>query len=66
MRAQVLSWSSTSFDGTYQLAKAQSVSFNEYKSSTKRDWVTERQDLVSLFGEFSSALCRDLQQTDFH
>jgi hypothetical protein len=51
MRTQVLSWSSASFDGTYQFAKAQSVSLNEYKSSRKREWVTERQDLVSLFGK---------------
>lgn len=54
MRTQVLSWSSASFDGTYQFAKAQSIAFNEYKSSTKRDWVTERQDLVSLFGKWLS------------
>ncbi|KIM25787.1 hypothetical protein M408DRAFT_330981 [Serendipita vermifera MAFF 305830] len=56
MRAQVVSWSSATFDGTYQFAKAQSISFNEYKSSVKRDWVTERQDLVSLFGNVQTKL----------
>jgi hypothetical protein len=50
MRSQVISWSTATFDGTYQFAKSQSTLFTEYKSSTKRDWVTERQDLVSLFG----------------
>ncbi|KAG8751399.1 hypothetical protein FRC14_007943 [Serendipita sp. 396] len=56
MRTQVVSWASASFDGTYQYAKSQSVLFTEYKSTTKRDWVTERQDLVSLFGNIQTKL----------
>ncbi|PVF98471.1 hypothetical protein CPB86DRAFT_806806 [Serendipita vermifera] len=56
MRSQVLKWASATFDGTYQFAKAQSHLFAEYKSTTKRDWVTERQDLVSLFGNIQTKL----------
>ncbi|KAG8793175.1 hypothetical protein FRC16_011058 [Serendipita sp. 398] len=56
MRTQVVSWASASFDGTYQYAKSQSVLFTEYKSTTKRDWVTERQDLVSLFDSIKDKL----------
>ncbi|GJJ15565.1 hypothetical protein Clacol_009843 [Clathrus columnatus] len=43
-------WLTASFKGTYVDATEQSTSFQVYKSTTKREWVTERQDLSTLFG----------------
>ncbi|CAG7853524.1 Alpha-actinin-2 AltName: Full=Alpha-actinin skeletal muscle isoform 2; AltName: Full=F-actin cross-linking protein [Serendipita indica DSM 11827] len=56
MRTQIVTWSSATFDGTYHYAKTQSALFNDYKLSTKRTWVTERQDLVSLFVNIQTKL----------
>ena len=49
-------WSASSFTGTYPDAKAHSAAFQAYKSSTKREWVTERQDLATLFGNVQTKL----------
>ena len=53
IRAQ---WSSQVFTGTYTDAKEQSAEFTAYKQSTKRTWVTERQDLATLFGNVQTKL----------
>ena len=49
-------WASSTFTGTYTDAKEQSTSFNEYKHTTKRTWVTERQDVTTLFGNIQTKL----------
>jgi len=49
-------WAASSFTGSYADAKSHSAAFQEYKSSKKREWVTERQDLVTLFGNVQTKL----------
>ncbi|KAI5980717.1 calponin homology domain-containing protein [Pisolithus albus] len=49
-------WAASVFAGTYADAKAQSASFHRYKHSTKRNWVTERQDITTLFGNIQTKL----------
>jgi len=49
-------WSSTTFTGTYADAKEKSVVFITYKQTTKREWVTERQNLVTLFSNVQTKL----------
>ncbi|PAV17111.1 actin cross-linking [Pyrrhoderma noxium] len=49
-------WASTRFDGTYQDAKAQAATFLTYKQTTKRTWVTERQDVATLLGNVITKL----------
>ncbi|KJA20162.1 hypothetical protein HYPSUDRAFT_142622 [Hypholoma sublateritium FD-334 SS-4] len=49
-------WSSQVFTGTYGDAKEQSAEFTTYKQTTKRTWVTERQDLATLFGNVQTKL----------
>lgn len=49
-------WASSQFDGTYQDAKTQSTHFLAYKQTTKREWVTERQDVATLFGNVQTKL----------
>ncbi|KAF8583127.1 actin cross-linking [Ramaria rubella] len=49
-------WSASTFSGTYADAKAHSATFQAYKSSIKREWVTERQDLATLFGNVQTKL----------
>lgn len=49
-------WTASVFAGTYADAKAQSASFHKYKHSTKRSWVTERQDITTLFGNIQTKL----------
>lgn len=49
-------WTASEFAGTYADAKAQSASFHGYKHSTKRSWVTERQDITTLFGNIQTKL----------
>ncbi|KAF9468633.1 calponin homology domain-containing protein, partial [Collybia nuda] len=51
-----LRWAATVFSGTYTDAKAQSVNFTTYKHTTKRSWVTERQDVATLFGNVQTKL----------
>jgi len=49
-------WASSRFDGTYADAKAQSAQFLVYKQTAKRTWVTERQDVATLFGNVQTKL----------
>ncbi|KDR83148.1 hypothetical protein GALMADRAFT_56855 [Galerina marginata CBS 339.88] len=49
-------WSSQLLDGSYADAKEQSAAFTIYKQTTKRSWVTERQDLATLFGNVQTKL----------
>lgn len=49
-------WSASVFTGTYYDAKEHSSDFTEYKQTTKRTWVTERQDVATLFGNVQTKL----------
>lgn len=49
-------WAATVFSGSYTDAKALSMDFATYKQTTKRAWVTERQDLATLFGNIQTKL----------
>ncbi|KAG6332187.1 hypothetical protein ID866_6902 [Astraeus odoratus] len=49
-------WAASKFTGTYADAKEQSASFNKYKHTVKRSWVTERQDVTSLLGNIQTKL----------
>ncbi|KAF9517196.1 hypothetical protein BS47DRAFT_1371436 [Hydnum rufescens UP504] len=49
-------WAQTTFTGTYTDARDHSTELNVYKQTTKREWVTEKQDLASLFGNVQTKL----------
>ncbi|KZS93628.1 actinin-like protein [Sistotremastrum niveocremeum HHB9708] len=49
-------WSSTTFTRSYVDVKQHSSSFQTYKQTTKREWVTEKQDVVTLFGNVQTKL----------
>ncbi|CAA7270705.1 unnamed protein product [Cyclocybe aegerita] len=49
-------WASQVFTGTYTDAKEQSAEFTNYKQTTKRTWVIERQDVATLFGNVQTKL----------
>ena len=49
-------WAASVFMGTYADAKEQSAQFTTYKQTTKRTWVTERQDVITLFGNVQTKL----------
>ncbi|KAF9013185.1 calponin homology domain-containing protein [Cyathus striatus] len=49
-------WETAEFTGTYTDAKAHSAEFTTYKQTTKRKWVTERQDVTTLFGNIQTKL----------
>ncbi|KXN81804.1 Alpha-actinin-like protein 1 [Leucoagaricus sp. SymC.cos] len=49
-------WNTIVFDGTYNDAKQQSADFATYKKTTKREWVTEKQDIATLFGNIQTKL----------
>ncbi|KAG6853929.1 hypothetical protein C0991_012420 [Blastosporella zonata] len=49
-------WAATVFSGSYTDAKQQSADFTTYKQTTKRTWVTERQDVATLFGNVQTKL----------
>ncbi|KAF2637776.1 alpha-actin-like proteinin [Massarina eburnea CBS 473.64] len=49
-------WEESTFDGTYNDAKGQSVKFTEYKRKYKRTWVAEKSDLVGLLGNIKTKL----------
>ncbi|KAG5646521.1 hypothetical protein DXG03_003288 [Asterophora parasitica] len=49
-------WEATIFSGSYVDAKQQSSDFTTYKQTTKRTWVTERQDVATLFGNVQTKL----------
>ncbi len=56
MCSKVLEWARATFDGTYQNAKAESSALATYKTSEKRIWVTERQDLITLYSNVQTKL----------
>ncbi|TFK73645.1 actinin-like protein [Pluteus cervinus] len=49
-------WATTVFVGTYADAKVQSADFTRYKQTLKRTWVTEKQDIATLFGNVQTKL----------
>ncbi|KAG6916315.1 hypothetical protein DXG01_007364 [Tephrocybe rancida] len=49
-------WAATVFSGSYTDAKELSADFATYKQTTKRIWVTERQDVGTLFGNVQTKL----------
>ncbi|KDQ62617.1 hypothetical protein JAAARDRAFT_122659 [Jaapia argillacea MUCL 33604] len=49
-------WDSAHFSGTYLDAKDHSSSFTMYKQTTKRKWVTEKQDVATLFTNVQTKL----------
>ena len=49
-------WSATAFTGSYTDAKGFSTDFTSYKQTTKRTWVTEKQDATTLFGDVQTKL----------
>ncbi|PFH51257.1 hypothetical protein AMATHDRAFT_75099 [Amanita thiersii Skay4041] len=49
-------WYASVFTGTYVDAKEQSAEFTTYKQTTKRTWVTEKQDVATLFGNVQTKL----------
>lgn len=49
-------WAAIKFTGTYQDAKEHASSFHKYKQTTKRQWVTEKQDVFTLFGNVQTKL----------
>ncbi|KAI5897235.1 uncharacterized protein SCHCODRAFT_02616967 [Schizophyllum commune H4-8] len=42
-------WESSVFNGNYASAKQQSADFLHYKQTRKREWVTEKQEVTTLF-----------------
>ncbi|THH15844.1 hypothetical protein EW146_g4689 [Bondarzewia mesenterica] len=49
-------WAAVKFTGTYADAKEHSASFAAYKQTKKRTWVTEKQDVATLFGNVQTKL----------
>jgi hypothetical protein len=49
-------WSAATFDGTYADAREQSNQFNAYKKNKKREWVSEKADLVNLLGNIKTKM----------
>jgi predicted membrane GTPase involved in stress response len=50
------SWSSTTPPNTYPEAIAHLARFAEYKKTTKRSWVRERQELAALYSNIQTKL----------
>ena len=49
-------WAAIEFEGTYADAMNHSVKFSTYKQTIKRNWVTEKQDLATLFSNVQTKL----------
>ncbi len=49
-------WAAHKFTGTYSDAKEHANNFQKYKQSSKRMWVTEKQDITTLFGNVQTKL----------
>ncbi|EMD40209.1 hypothetical protein CERSUDRAFT_151252 [Gelatoporia subvermispora B] len=49
-------WATIQFTGSYADAQGQYASFMKYKQTTKRTWVTEKQDVTTLFGNVQTKL----------
>ncbi|KAK6542451.1 hypothetical protein TWF694_006405 [Orbilia ellipsospora] len=56
IRAMREAWSSSTFKGTYADAKDALAQLNDFKRSSKRDWVSEKAELVSLLGNIKTKL----------
>lgn len=54
--AKKTEWSSTTFTGSYSDVKESSSKFQSYKQTVKRNWVTEKQDLITLYGNVQTKL----------
>ncbi|KAF7795394.1 hypothetical protein EIP86_006552 [Pleurotus ostreatoroseus] len=49
-------WAAIKFTGTYTDAREHASNFQKYKLTTKRQWVTEKQDVSDLFGNVQTKL----------
>ena len=49
-------WSTATFSGTYADVKERAADHAQYKQTTKRQWVTEKQDVATLFGNVQTKL----------
>lgn len=49
-------WANATFTGTYIDAKEQAQQIAQYKRSSKRSWVAEKAELVSLLGNIKTKL----------
>ena len=49
-------WAAVKFAGTYADAKEHLANFAMYKQTKKRAWVTEKQDVTTLFGNVQTKL----------
>jgi hypothetical protein len=49
-------WAASVFTGSYADARQQAMNFADYKQSTKREWVAEKQDVATLFGNVQTKL----------
>ncbi|KAA1469945.1 hypothetical protein DENSPDRAFT_920749 [Dentipellis sp. KUC8613] len=49
-------WESVKFTGTYPDVKNHAAEFATYKQTKKRTWVTEKQDIATLFGNVQTKL----------
>ncbi|KAF9779654.1 actinin-like protein [Thelephora terrestris] len=49
-------WATIRFEGTYADAMNHSAQFSTYKQTVKRNWVTEKQDLATLFSNVQTKL----------
>ena len=49
-------WAAIKFTGTYVDAKEHASNFQRYKQTTKRQWVTEKQDVSTLFTNVQTKL----------
>ncbi|KAK4662059.1 alpha-actinin [Podospora pseudopauciseta] len=56
IRAQIESWQTAKFEGTYADAKAQAGEFASYKRGVKREWVAEKSELATLLGNIKTKL----------
>ncbi len=56
IRVQRKRWEEAWFEGTYVDAKKQASEFATYKKTQKREWVTEKSDLVGLLGNIQTKL----------
>ncbi|KAK4193667.1 hypothetical protein QBC35DRAFT_526948 [Podospora australis] len=56
IQAQVESWKTAKFEGTYADAKAQAGEFASYKRGRKREWVAEKSELATLLGNIKTKL----------
>ncbi|PPQ75187.1 hypothetical protein CVT24_010127 [Panaeolus cyanescens] len=56
IQSTISAWSSTVFTSSYADTKTLQSAFLAYKSTTKREWVAERQDVATLFSNVQTKL----------